>query len=638
MKTSVKLFSMLIVFLMLVGACVPAEVASIPAAGLPATQAPAHTNLSPTVEAVIAQLRGLPIEEFFEESYRQLAIRDPDSVIVFTEGTYANVQKGPFAKYGITNDHFTNISPAYVSETQQLTSAILDLLHEYDRSGLTYDQQIAYDIYEWYLDDLVRGFPFTYYSYPVNLQTSGSVEYNNVFYVMDSMLVITAADAQDYLARLSQVDAFVEQLLERMKECEKAGVLPTKYMVERSLWQVARGYSEDPNASLDDPEKSPLYVQFKHKLEKANGIDEGQKEELLEKARVEIKRTVIPAWKKLQEYLTYLMPIAPQETGAWSLPNGDAYYEYWLRSATTTELSAEEIYELGVKELEQIHAEMRRVAHDEFGYPRDIAIYELYKRLGEKTGSTDVDDLLKINQSYLDRFEAKKDAYFNIYPTRKVILKVAYPDTTYNDPTYEDSGPYVVRLPADVMASLNRYELGPYFYHDYIPGHVASFLLLYELDLPAHTFQESVFIPAYLEGWAFYVEQLTWEMGVYADDPISNMGRLQYRALRAARLTADTGMQVKGWTLEEATAYFSAATGVPTPPSDVLRYLTTPGYGCSYYIGYLKIMELRQRAMDRLGDKFDIREFHDSILKHGQMPLAVMERVVDDWINSKLQK
>jgi uncharacterized protein (DUF885 family) len=245
-------------------------------------------------------------------------------------------------------------------------------------------------------------------------------------------------------------------------------------------------------------------------------------------------------------------------------------------------------------------------------------------------------ELVKVHQAILDRLEAKKDAYFNIYPEREIVFKIAYPDKTYNDPTFEDPGPLVIRLPADMGKNYKPYELSSYFYHEQIPGHAASQILLRQLYLPAPTFQKSILIAAYLEGWALYSEQLVWEMGLYADDPLSNLGRLEYKALRAARLVAETGMHIKGWTLEEAASYLSAATGRPTPPNEGLRYLISPGQGCSYYIGYLKIMELRQRAKDRLGDKFDIREFHDTILKHGQMPLPVMERVVNDWIEAKL--
>jgi uncharacterized protein (DUF885 family) len=194
----------------------------------------------------------------------------------------------------------------------------------------------------------------------------------------------------------------------------------------------------------------------------------------------------------------------------------------------------------------------------------------------------------------------------------------------------------VIRIPYGFQ--LPRYELPSWLYHEDIPGHMLSQMLFYELDLPAPTFHKTVLIPVYLEGWALYMEELAWEMGLYENNPYGNLGRLEFKILRAARLVTETGIHSQGWTLEEATSYISAATGRPTPPSETIRYIFDPGQGCSYYLGYLKIMELRQRAQDRLGDNFDIREFHDVLLKHGQIPLSVMERVVDDWIETELKK
>jgi uncharacterized protein (DUF885 family) len=592
--------------------------------------------LSPTLEANLAELQGLPIEEFFEESYRLLVARNPD-LVIYLEGSYEKVKNGPYAKYGIRNDRFTDISDAYTRETQRLTLAILDLLHAYDRSALTYDQQVAYDIYEWYLDDCVRGFQFAYYTYPVNSASGWSQDLEFIA-TMDAFQIVTLEDAENYLARLSEVGTFTDQLIERLKLCEQVGVLPTEFMLQGSLAQVARAYSNDPRYELSVPEENVLYTLLEEKLEKAEGISDEQKAELLERARGEIERTVIPAWSRLQDYLTYLETIAPVETGAWNIPNGEAYLAYRLESAITIDISAEDLHKLGMKELEQIQKEMREIAHEELGYPRDISMYELNKRLKEESGSTDVMDLVNIHQSFLSGLESRKDKYFNIYPSREIVIKIAYPDKTYEDPDFEDSGPFVVRLGSRFGDVIERFEMDSWFYHEIMPGHVFSQFLFRELDLPAPTFQKAVLIPAYLEGWALYSEQLAWEMGLYEDNPRSNLGRLEFKALRAARLVAETGIHTKGWSLEEATSYFSAATGRPTPPSEVLRYIVDPGHGCSYYIGYLKIMELRQRAQKQLGSKFDIREFHDTILRYGQMPLPVMERVVDDWIATKLEE
>jgi len=624
----------LLTFTLLIGCSPDQPVGPVPQ-GL-ALPEEGFSSLSPALEANLAEMQGLPIEEFFDESYRQLAARNPD-LVIYLEGSYEKVKNGPYAKYGIRNDRFTNISDAFTLETQQLTLAILDLLHTYDRSALTYEQQIAYDIYEWYLNDRVHGFQFTYYAYPVNSAPGWSQDIDLIS-TMSDFQIVTLEDAENYLARLSEADTFVDQLIERLELCEQTGVLPTKFMLQGSLAQVGRAYSNDPRNDLIVPEENVLYMLFDEKLDRADEISDEQKMELLERAQLEIERTVIPSWTRLQGYLTYLETIAPDETGAWNIPNGEAYFAYRLESAITTDISADELHELGLRELEQIQKEMRKIAHEELGYPRDISMYELNKRLKEESGSTDVMDLVNIHQSFLDGLDSQRGEYFNIYPSREIVIKIAYPDKIYDDPGFEDSGLFVVRLGSRFGNFYERFEMDSWFYHEIMPGHVFSQIMLRELDLPAPTFQRSVLIPAYLEGWALYSEQLAWEMGLYEDNPRSNLGRLEFKALRAARLVAETGIHTKSWSLEEVASYFSAATGRPTPPSEVLRYIVDPGHGCSYYVGYLKIMELRQRAQDQLGDKFDIREFHDTILQHGQMPLPVMEKVVNDWIATELEE
>lgn len=637
MKPCFKLFLLALILITLVVACSPTVVASIPVADLPAAQEPALTDLSPAARTVADRLKGLPIEKFFEEAYRQIAVRDPDALIYYVEGSYANLMAGPYAAYGITNDRFTNISDDYIRETQEIQHVVLDLLHTYDRSVMTYDQQVTYDTYEWCLSNLIEGHQFMYYNYPINSENAwGMSQDTALIYMLINTEINTRQDAEDYIARLSNLDIWVDQLLEGLKLREQAGVLPSKFMLRSSLAQLDRGYSFETTGTLESPEENVLYTFFVDKLKKNTTIRTDEKQILREQARVEVERTVIPAWMKLRAYLEYLMTIAPEETGAWNLPNGQEFYAYELRSATDTEMTAEQIHQLGMKEVARLQNEMNTFAHRELGYPSDITMYELRQRLMKSAGPLVDDELLPFTQALVDGVEAKKNEYFNIYPSKEVQVKLAYPDVVYDDPAFSEPGPAVIRLPYHFQ--LPRYELPAWLYHEDIPGHMFSQMLFYELDLPAPTFHKTAMIAVYLEGWALYMEELTWEMGLYEDDPYGNLGRMELRVLRAARLVAETGIHTQGWTLEEATNYISAATGRPTPPSEVIRYIIEPGQGCSYYLGYLKIMELRQRAMDRLEDKFDIREFHDVILKHGQIPLVVMQRVVDDWIASKLEE
>ncbi len=631
MPVSARLSSALLLLLLAVG-CLPAVPAAIPIAVPPALPADSGPR-PPGVTSVIAQLRGLPVEEFFEESFRQIAIRDPD-LLIFTEGSYGDLMSGPYARYGIRNDRFTDISDSYICETQQLQRAILDLLHTYDRSALTYDQQITYDTFEDYLTGLVEGHPYMYHTYPVNGESSWGMSQDTlVIWNMTGMAIHTPQDAEDYLARLSSIDTWTDQLLEALKLRQEAGILPTKFMLRSSLAQLDRGYSYDPRSRLDVPRENILYTSFVERLDETDAISPSQKQAFRSRALAEVENTVIPSWHKLQAYLTGIFDIAPEETGALGLPDGTAYYSYKLRNVTGSTLTPDQIHQLGIAEVARLQKEMRTFAHQELGYPADLTMYELRKRLMQEAGPPDRTRLLETVQDLVDGFEAKKDSYFDIYPSKEIIVKLAYPDQVYNDPAYGDPGPAILRFNFD--NPIPRYELPSWLYHETIPGHMLSQLLFHELDLSAPTFHKTVLVPAYLEGWALYVEELAWEMGLYQNDPYGNLGRLEFKILRAARLVVETGIHTRGWSLEQATSYISAATGRPTPPSEATRYIIEPGQGCSYYIGFLKIIELRQRAMDQLGDRFDIREFHNVLLKHGQMPLSVMERVVDDWIASK---
>jgi uncharacterized protein (DUF885 family) len=569
----------------------------------------------------LAQLEGLPIGEFFEQSYRQLQLRDPDALVL----------NGLADEYGIPNDRFTDMSDGYVRETQQLEATILDLLRTYDYEALSPDQQLSYELYEWVLEDRVRGHQFTYYDYPVNSMTIWGKQNWLVDFMVNHLPVGNRQEAEDYVARLSQIDTWVGQLLAALKQREKAGVVPPRYIIEESIAQV-EGHLHMQVPDSFDVEAIELYASFRDKLEQIEVVSEEEMHDLLEAARMEIEETFIPAFLELRDYLVYLAGVAARRSGVWRFPEGEAYYAYMLQHETSTDLSAEQIHELGLSEVARIQAEMLAVAADA-GYPQEISLAELQARLAADSDLLQGGTLLAEYERRIAEAEQATGSFFDLLPDTELVIRpepfgsgISY----YTPPPLAGSGPgtFYTNLASPMPAHL----IPSFVFHETVPGHHLQGALARELELPA--FRRELHSSGYAEGWALYAEYLAWEMGLYEDDPQGNLGRLDFELSRAARLVVDTGIHAKGWTRQEAADYYAEATGRPTGTSAMDRYVILPGQGCGYTVGLLKILDLRQQAIDRLGNEFDIKEFHNVILGNGPMPLEILERVVENWISA----
>jgi uncharacterized protein (DUF885 family) len=567
----------------------------------------------------LAQLEGLPIDEFFARSYRQLQLRDPDTLVV----------NGLADEYGVANERFTDMSDGYLHETQQLEVAILDLLRTYDYDALSPDQQLSYDIYEWILDDRVRGHPFTYYDYPVNPLTIWGKQNWLIDFMGNHQPITGKQDAADYVARLSQIDTWVAQLLAGLKRREQAGVVPPKYIIEESIDQI-EGHLHMHGPDLFDIEAIELYASFRKKLDQVEGIDAEEKQDLLNATRTEIEQTFIPAFFELREYLIYLETVATGTSGVWRFADGEAYYAYLLRHETGTDLTPEQIHKVGLSEVARIQAEMLAAAV-EMGYLQDINLAELEERLAAQSDYFEGKALLAEYNRLIAEAEQATGSFFDLLPEAQLVIQpepfgsgIGY----YLPPPLAGSGPGTFYT--NLELPLPGHIIPSFIFHETVPGHHLQGALARELDLPS--FRRELELNGYAEGWAVYAEHLAWEMDLYENDPLGNLGRLGFELSRAARLVVDTGIHDKGWSREEAAAYYEEATGRPTNPSSMHRYIILPGQGCGYTIGLLKILDLRQQAMDRLGEGFDIKEFHNVILGNGPMPLEILERVVEDWI------
>jgi uncharacterized protein (DUF885 family) len=577
------------------------------------------TRNGSSIADALASLQGLPFDAFLASSYRQLQLRDPDQLFV----------DGLADEYGLPNDRFTDMSDAYIRETQQLESAILDQLRTYDRDALPADARLSYDVYEWVLDDRVRGHAFTYYDYPVNSLTIWGRQNWLIDFMVSHQPIADRQDAEDYIARLSQIDTWVAQLLEGLKLREQAGVVPPGYLMDEAISQIA-DHLQMRGPDSFDAEAIELYTSFREKLDQVEGLGPSEREALLGRALTEIRQTFVPAFAELRQYLIYLETVAGDEPAVHRLPDGEAYYAYLLRHETGTDMSPAEVHELGLSEVARIQTEMRAAAAA-LGYPEDISMAELAEGLAARGDDLAGAALLAEAGRLIAAAEQAAGPFFDLLPDAELVIRrepfgsgIGY----YVPPPLDGSGPGVFYTNPD--APIPRHIVPTYVYHETIPGHHLQGALARELDLP--TFRRELELNGYAEGWAVYAERLAQEMGLYEDDPLGDLGRLEMELARAARLVIDTGLHARGWSRQQAADYYAEATGRPASPAAMNRYVILPGQGCGYTLGLLEILALRQRAMDRLGDGFDLKAFHNVVLGHGALPLEILAQVVDDWI------
>ena len=580
-----------------------------------------------SIPEVFASLENLPFDEFLDESYRQLQRRDPDSQ--FMNG-YADL-------FGImVGDQFTDLSAEYTNQTQQLESGILELLGSYERESLSTNQRISYDAFKWYLGMRVRGHEYADYKFLVNpiwgLQ-------NLPVELLNQLPLETKTDAELYIARLTNTKPWSDQVIERLKRVEQAGALPPKYVIDDTISQLngILNISEQnqPDASILD-----VYTHFRSEVYQIRDVNADERDTLLDSALTAVEEAFIPAYLGLIDQLEALSSRAVADPNQWQLPGSEDYYAFLLEYYTGTRLSADEIHALALAEVSRLQEEIRKAAV-ELGYPAGLSMAELSQRISEEsemiTGNT-------LTQRYVELIsvaDQTAEDYFNLWPNAEVVIRVDLdaPPAFYMAPAPGSSDPGVMVINPSISPWLVNYNEHVLVHHETIPGHHTQLALAQELDIPdlqryygVNPYLQEYILQAYPEGWAYYGENLAWELGLYADDPLANLGRLRLHLLRVVRSVVDTGIHAKGWTLDQAAVYLEEVTGMPQNWSSLTRYIVNPGYPNSYNIGAMKIVEFRLRARDALGEEFDIREFHDIILGHGILPIGILETVVEDWI------
>ena len=546
---------------------------------------------------------------------------------------------GIFDKYNAVLKHNQKLSIRTLEdgdEDYQDSLAHLSMLKSYDSSKLTDIQKVTQKIAIFDTENNINEFEnFRYHSYPFN-QIGGN-HLGLVEFMTDTHPVRNLREASDYIKRVEKFDESLNANLIWLEEQKKLGIFAPKYVFDHVITQLKEliAYEDSDN---------PLMQVFARKVD-ALDIDEQKSEELKTALSAVIASDVKSGFKSILGFFESNYEYANMNHGVWSLPNGDAFYEARLRSYTTTDYSAEEIHQIGLSEVDRIGARMKEIFL-QLGYQVNKPVGEMMNDLNENPDflypdTPDRKEIVVADYNQMVK-EAEEDVkpYFARFPVSPVEVRAIpeYSEQTaaggyYQAPALDGSRPGVFYANLYDIKQTPTFGMRTLTFHEAVPGHHFQIALNQENEDLTLYRKMGYRTSAFTEGWALYSEQLAVEVGM-TKNLYDELGVLQSEMFRANRLVVDTGMHYKRWTREEAMAYMKKTTGMSDTEVrvEIERYIVWPGQATSYKMGMLKILELRKKAQDALGEKFDIRKFHTVVLDQGIVPLFILEDIIDEWI------
>lgn len=573
-------------------------------------------------EAEIAD-QSKKVNDFLDRKFDEAVDRSPEFASTL----------GLKSHYGDWNDR----SDEHFKKEMDIQRANIDSLKKFKLDALDEQTKLSVRLAE---EDLKRsedGFKWRFHGYWIS-QMGG--EHTDIpAFLVNVHRIDTITDAQAYISRLQKLGGVFDQVLDQLHKREEMKVIPPKFTfdyVTKDIKNFIAGCDKTDASNV-------LLSDFSTKVD-ALKIEDAEKKKLKDEAKKAITTVVKPAYEKLLAYWTELDKKTSESNGAWALPDGGAYYAYCLRSNTTTDMTADQIFDTGTKEVARIHDEMRKIMkqvnfksdslQEFFSYLRKDPKFKYENNdNGRKQILADAEKYINtVRDHYLDKLFLHKPKSPIVVKAVEKFREASVAGAFYEQPSEDGSRPgrFYVNL-HDVQATA-RYQLEALCYHEGIPGHHMQIALAQELrSIPK--FRRYGGNTAYVEGWALYSEFVPKQMGLY-QDPYSDFGRLSMEIFRAARLVVDAGIHSKHWTREQAINYFltNTANTEADCKSEIERYFIWPGQATGYKVGMLKIMELRKKAESELGDKFDIRQFHDVVLMNGAVPLTVLEELVNKYI------
>ncbi len=564
--------------------------------------------------------------EFLDKTFDEFLSLHPESMSRF----------GKKESYDKLNDY----SEAMELKLNAMNQQKLKELEGFHRASLDVQAKLSYDLFKTDLERGLQDFRWKDYNYAVHQQ--GGVHTDLPTFMINIHKVDNEKDLQDYIARLEQFPRVFSEVEAQIRRSQKQGVIPPKFAFASIYKSTANILKGAPFAKSNAD--SPLWADIKKKTREIKLKPEQQKLYLAQAQKV-LTDTVKPAYEALLKVVQELETHATVDDGAWKFPNGADFYNSRLARYTTTKMTADEIHQLGLKNVARLRADMEKI-QQKLGVKGSLQ--DFFKSVRADNNQyypatpAGRSSYLKQAEKYLANIQAKVPSYFRLIPKTPMVVKSVekYREegagkAFYEEPSDDGSRPGMYYVNLRDLKDVPKFEAEALLYHEGIPGHHFQIALGIELkSLPKYRRYKGY--TAFVEGWALYTERLGKEMGGYQDD-YAELGRLSMEMVRACRLVVDTGVHSKKWTREQAIAYMNE--NLPVNPGmqieQVERYIIWPGQATAYMVGMLKIVELREKAQKALGEKFDIRDFHDVVLGNGAVSLDVLGALVDTYITDK---
>ncbi|MEI1674401.1 DUF885 domain-containing protein [Acinetobacter baumannii] len=569
------------------------------------SQAKQNNNVSVRVKA---------LNQLLQEQWEYTLKNSPETATVLGDLRY--------------NDRWIEFSKTQIEKDKKSTQNFLKRFEAIDSTGFSATDQLNKDLMIYQLKETLKNYDLKLYEMPFNqmwglhLQFPGfisSIPFNNT------------KQYQDYISRLKQIPLILDQGIQLAKQGQKDGLMPPKYLIEKVAKQID---SIATPAGADSVFASPL-KQFPKNISKA------EQERLSREVLQTIDQNVRPAYQKLGTFIQKdYLPYGRQHEGIWSLPNGDELYRFYVENNTTTSESPENIHQLGLKEVARIEAEMLKIAKAQ-GFS-DLKSFQQSLKTNPAVFPKSREEILEIYRGYIAQMQPELPKLFGLLPKNKVeVLPVEQyrekeaAGAEYHQGTPDGSRPGQVYVNTGDFSERSKISMEATAYHEAIPGHHMQIDIAQNLpNLPM--FRKQPNHTAYIEGWALYAEQLGKDVGFYKD-PLSDYGRLSSELFRACRLVVDTGVHYKKWTRQQMIDFMREHSALDEPDiqAETDRYIAIPAQALAYKMGQLKILELRELAKQELGDRFDIKAFHDMVLNAGTLPLNILDARIKNWIKEQ---
>lgn len=591
--------------------------------------AAAGAQEAPAATEAQAQTEDERLAAFFEEIFQRNLANSP----VFQAQLGMKTER-----YGEWDD----FSDAEAIRQHEETIEDLERLRTaFNYEALSEQLKVSYRIFEFLQERAITDHAYRFHGYAFS--TMNNPMTFPVTFLQNIHRVDDVSDAEAYISRLNGLDGLVEDVIEGIEMAAERGIVPTSFSfdpVTTDAGNLIKGAPFD-----DSEEDSPLLTDFRGKVE-ALEIDDSEKERLVSEAATAMRDVFMPA---VNDFIASVESVRDQShgpNGVWALPQGKKYYENRIAFWTTEQgMSANDIHKTGLADVKRIHGEMNQIMN-EVGFEGSLQEFFEFIRTDPSNFFPDTEEgkqaYLDQSKAYIDAIYEDVDEYFNILPKAPLEVRAVEewreetaPVAFYNRPSPDGSRPGIYYTNLKNMAEKQKHEMETVAYHEGAPGHHFQLAIQQELT-GVPMFQKFAFFGAYAEGWGLYAERLAKEQGRFTD-PMQDFGRLHNEIWRSIRLVVDTGIHSKKWSREKAIAYMidnSPVTEVDAT-KEVERYVDLPGQALSYKIGMIKILELREKAREELGDEFDIRDFHDVVLKNGAVALPILEELVNAYIESK---